>query len=365
MADEQDDSQKTEEPTQKRLDDARKKGQTPHSREINSFFVLAAMTFIILGLGPGVATDIKLRLEPFVSRAYDLDVDPGSFRVTMGRLLFDMFVIMLVPALAAVGAVFAAQLMQNKVRFSTEPVKPKLEKISPLKGLKRLFSLRTIVEFGKGLIKISVVAIVALFVVTPYFDELQLLVDKNTHDIFRFTSELALRMLLGVLVVVFLIAALDYAYQKFEFIKNLRMTKQEIKDEYKQQEGDPLVKQRLRSIRMERARQSMMQNVPDADVVITNPTHYAVVLKYDQLTMNAPIVVAKGVDKVAARIREVAEKNDVPIVRNPPLARLLHAEADMDAEIPLTYYKAVAEVIGYVYKLQGYDPCAAMNTKPK
>jgi flagellar biosynthetic protein FlhB len=163
---------------------------------------------------------------------------------------------------------------------------------------------------------------------------------------------------------------MDYLYQRFEFMKSMRMTKQELKDEYKQQEGDPLIKQRLRQIRRDRARVKLAESVPKADVVITNPTHYAVALKYDSATMNAPVIVAKGIDNIAKRIREIAEENKIIIMRNPPLSRLLYDNGEVDQEIPLQYYQAVAKIIGYVYKLRGMElkprgkPSGAKSAKP-
>lgn len=351
--DEQDDASKTEDPTHKRLEDAVKKGQVASSREVNSFFILLGMTFILVLLAPGVMSDVKSRLSRYVTMPHDYEIDKASFQLEMSSLLSDLLVIMLLPALVAVASVFAANLVQNKFIFSAEPIMPKLEKISPLKGLKRMFSRRSMVEFIKGIIKITVVGAVSVAAIWPYKEYMQLLPDEDMADLLAFTSTLTLRMLIGVCVIMFLIAIIDYAYQKFEYLKNLRMTKQEVKDEYKQQEGDPLVKQKLRQIRRERARKRMMENVPKADVVITNPTHYAVALQYDQLTMSAPHVVAKGKDKVALRIREVAEQHKITVMRNPPLARLLYDNAELDEEIPLEYFKAVAEIIGYVYKLKG------------
>lgn len=350
---EQDDASKTEDPTHKRLEDAIKKGQVASSREVNSFFILLGLTFIIMLLAPGIMHDLKARLTRYVTMPQDFVIDKASFQNEMSDLLSDVLVIMLLPALVAIASVFAANIVQNRFVFSIEPVIPKLEKISPLKGIKKLFSRRTLVEFIKGLIKITIVGVVSVMAIWPYKEHMRLLPDESMYDMLSFTSTVTGRMLIGVCIITFLIAIIDFAYQKLEYMKNLRMTKQEVKDEYKQQEGDPLVKQKLRQIRRERARKRMMENVPKADVVITNPTHYAVALQYDQLTMSAPHVVAKGKDKVAHRIREMAEQHKITIMRNPPLARLLYDNAELEEEIPLEYFKAVAEIISYVYKLKG------------
>jgi flagellar biosynthetic protein FlhB len=190
----------------------------------------------------------------------------------------------------------------------------------------------------------------------PVFGEAELYISLDAVALMDLLRDLSGRMLVGVLAVVSVIAALDYLYQRFEFTKSMRMSRQELKDELKQTEGDPHVKARLRQIRMERARRRMMAAVPDADVVITNPTHFAVALVYDMETMAAPRLVAKGTDRIALRIREVAEEHDVPVVENPPLARALHAGVELDAEVSPEHYKAVAEVIGYVMRLRGERP---------
>lgn len=192
-----------------------------------------------------------------------------------------------------------------------------------------------------------------VFAIYSDLPRLRILASYDPMEMLGFLSFLSLKIMVGACCVMFIVAILDYVYQRFEFMKQMRMSKQEIKDEHKQQEGDPLVKSKLRQIRMERARQRMMANVPSADVVITNPTHFAVALKYDTGIMGAPICIAKGVDTVAFRIRELAEELDIPVVENPPLARALHASVDLDEEIPYEHYKAVAEVISYVYRLKG------------
>lgn len=355
MSDDQDKSQKTEEPTQKRIDDAVKKGQVATSREVNSFFLLAALTMLVIILGPGVSHDVKVLLTKFITQPDYFEVDKASFQNEMREALAAALGIMFVPAMLIIASIFAANIVQNRYVLSAEPIIPKLEKISIQKGIGRMFSMKSVVEFVKGLLKISIVAIVATVVIWPYKEDLMKLADDDVMAIVAFMYKVCSKMLIGVCIAMFLIALADFAYQKYDYMQNLRMTKQEIKDEYKQQEGDPIVKQRLRQIRRERATAGMMQLIPDADVIITNPSHFSVALKYDTLTMRAPMVIAKGVDKIALRIRERGEECDVPIVRNPPLARLLYDNAEIDQEIPIEYYKLVAEVIGYVYKLKGIN----------
>lgn len=352
----EDESQKTEEPTRKRLEDARKKGQIPFSREVSNFFLLFVFFVILTALGPYLMGSIAATLTPFLGSADDMLVESGNIRLVIKGLLLDIGLIMAIPFGMTVGASLVSGALQTQFNFSLERIKPKLEKISVLKGVRRLFSLRNFVEFLKGIIKITIVGVIAYLAVDPYREVFRLLPNYPMEEMLTFMLKMASRMMIGILLVVFFIAVLDYAYQRFEFMKNLRMTKQEIKDEYKQQEGDPQIKSKLRQIRAERAKGRMMANVPNADVVITNPTHYAIALSYDSDAMEAPVVVAKGKDKVALRIRELAEDNKVPMFRNPVVARALFDTAELDQEIPLEHYAAVAKIIGYVYKMQGKMP---------
>lgn len=353
--DDQDESQKTEDPSHKRLEDAFKKGQVVSSREVNSFFILLSLTFLITVLLPGIMKSVEYRLSRYIEMPEDIDLDSATFLMEMRDLMSDMLLIMIVPALMAIAAVFAASLIQNPFSISFEPLAPKLSKISPMKGLGKILSRKNFVEFLKGLLKITIVGAIVISVVRPTMPHMMLLPNEDVSSLLAFIMTLCSNIMIAVCAVVFLIAIADYMYQRFEFMKNLRMSKQDQKDEYKQQEGDPLIKQKIRQLRRDRAQKRMMENVPNADVVITNPTHYAIALKYDQLTMRAPNVIAKGTDKVALRIKEVAEQHKVFIMRNPALTRLLYDNAEIDEEIPLAYYKAVAEVIGYVYKLKGIN----------
>lgn len=353
MADEQDDSQKTEEPTHKRLEDARKKGQVASSREINSFFILFVFGLIVTAFAPYILRGVNAVLFPFIARPEQIATDAGNLIRVTRHLAADIGVVMIVPVALALFAALGAGFLQNGFNASWEPLKPKLEKISPLKGLKRMFSMKSVVEFIKGILKISLVGIVGTLVIMPYMPYVPLLPSEDTQDILRFIATLTRRMIIGMLIVIFLIAALDYLYQRFEYMKNLRMSKQEIKEEYKQQEGDPHLKQKLKQIRMERARGRMMAAVPKADVVITNPTHYAVALKYEPDSMRAPVLIAKGTDTAAQRIKEIAFKNKIPVLRNPVLARSLYADVEVDASIPQQHYMVVAKIISYVFKLKG------------
>jgi flagellar biosynthetic protein FlhB len=255
------------------------------------------------------------------------------------------------PLVIALFAAFGAGYLQFGLILSSEGLMPSLEKISPLAGLKRIFSMRSLSDFLKGLLKIVLVGAIVYAVITPSVGELHRLIGMEVIQLLGVITGLLNRLLFTVFAAMVVITLLDVMYQRYEHIKKLRMSRQEIKDEMRESEGDPIVKGRLRQLRMERARKRMMAEVPKADVVVTNPTHYAVALKYDA-QMASPKVVAKGVDQVAQKIREIAAENDVPVVENPPLARGLYAAVDLDQEITPEFYKAVAEVIGYIYRMK-------------
>lgn len=352
MADDQDDSQKTEEPSQKKLDDARKKGQVTSSQEVKHWFVLLGAALVIGVFGPLAAFRMTGELAGYLTNLHAIPMESEALLGMVTGAAMDITLILAAPLGVLVIAAIAGSVIQTGVMASAENIKPKLEKINPLAGLKRQFALKALAEFVKGLIKIAVVGVVATMVIVPEFRGMEQLSGLDAATVMERIYDLSVQLMIAVLAIVTLIAALDYLYQRFEFMKQQRMTKQEVKDEYKQSEGDPMVKARLRQIRMERSRRRMIQAVPEADVVITNPTHFAIAMKYEPGEMGAPRVLAKGVDAVAFRIREVAEEHGVAVVENPPLARALYAAVDVDEEIPPEHYKAVAEIISYVFKLR-------------
>jgi flagellar biosynthetic protein FlhB len=260
--------------------------------------------------------------------------------------------IMLIPFMLFVILALTSGIMQNGLLFAPKSMEPKFEKISPLKGLKRMFSMKQFVEFLKGLLKIAIVAVIGFLILIPESKRLNLLPSMDVMEVLDEIHTLTVELLTGALLVLFVIAGADLFFQRMQHVKQLRMTKQEVKEEFKNMEGDPQIKARLRQIRADRARQRMMQAVPEADVVVTNPTHFAIALVYDPAAMAAPKVVAKGQDVIAQRIREIANDHDVTIVENPPLARALYASAEIDDYIPEEHFKAVAEVISYVFNLK-------------
>jgi flagellar biosynthetic protein FlhB len=362
---EQDDASKTEEPSHKKLEDARKKGKTVSTRELNHFFMLLAVIFFLTSMAPSMGTQAIELLAPFITRPDSYPMDVASVSGTLSQIMGQSAMLISMLLLLTIIAAIAPAILQGKWVFAAEQIKPKLNKLSPLAGFGRIFGKKALIEFLKNFIKIGIVGVMSVMVVLPYKDQLPSLLTTDATFSLDFSGRMTSRMLIATLVFLFLLSIIDYLYQRFSFMKQMRMTKQEVKDEYKQQEGDPHHKQKLKQMRAERARRRMMANVPKADVIITNPTHYAVALQYDPAKMAVPKVVAKGIDEVAARIREVAREHRVTIIRNPPLARLLYDTTEIDDEIPAQQYQAVAKIIGYVYRLKGKKPQQARPTAYK
>lgn len=350
---EADDSQKTEDPTPKKLEDARNKGQVALSREINNWVILFMGTLVILAVGPGMMMSLAQYLQTYLEQAHTLPPPPGGMGVLVADTFIEVLKILALPFLLMMAAAFLGTFIQIGALFSFETIKPDISKISLIQGFTRLFSGRAIVEFIKGILKLVVIGVVGAMLLFPFLGNLDHMVGLPLRETMFEISDMTRRLMIGVLVALLVIAVIDLVYQRAEHYKKMRMTKQELKDEYKQSEGDPHVKAKLRQLRQEKARARMMQAVPTADVIITNPTHFSIALKYDPDEMAAPTLVAKGVDDLALRIREVAKEHDVPLVQNPPLARVLFDKVDVDQAIPPEHYKAVAEVISYVFRLKG------------
>ena len=350
---EQDDAQKTEEPTAKKLEESRKKGQVALSREVNNWVMLFTGTIIIAAMAPHIFSTLAEILKAYFERSYTFPSTPGGMKIILGDGFKHVLMALALPFIFLMLAAFLSPFIQIGPLFAPEAIKPEISKISPLKGFKRLFSMRSLMEFAKGILKIAIIGVVGVIILYPYFDKFEHLIGLPIPTLMDELRALFTRLMIGVLIVLTVVAAIDLAYQRYEHYKKMRMTKQEVKDEFKQTEGDPHVKSRLRQLRTERARQRMMQAVPEADVVITNPTHYSIALKYDPEIMEAPLCVAKGIDEVALRIREVAEENDIILYENKPLARTLFDTVDVDESIPPEQYQAVAEVISFVFKQKG------------
>jgi len=352
MAEDQDDSQKTEEPTPKKLQEAHGKGEVAKSQEVRHWFILFSVTVILLVSAKSSMAGIRDLLGGILASSGQVTMDAINLKNFAAQTLGSVFTYMILPIIILMIGALLGAVVQHQPVLTAEKIKPKLNKISPLAGLKRLFSMQNFVEISKSIIKIIIVGYVVLLLVWPERERLEQMVSSSPGDMADVIYIMVLRIFVGVVAVMAIIAGLDFLFQKAQFIKKMRMSKQEVKDEMKQTDGDPHVKARLRQIRLERARTRMMAAVPDADVVVTNPTHYAVALKYEHQKMDVPTVVAKGADHIALKIRAVAKEHDIPILENPPLARALFATVDVDEEINESHYKAVAEVVGYIMRLK-------------
>lgn len=353
---EDDGGEKSEEPTEKKLGTAREEGNLVTSQEIGHWFMLAGALFLVASMAPGIMIDLKILLVPFLAQPHVMPMDFPHLRETLTDLISRVGVVLFLPAGMFMVLSIAASVLQHGVSWSTKKIEPKLSKFNPIEGAKRIFSVRGVLETVKGIIKLAIVGTAMYALVVPRLAEVEVLPAMNLYASLKELQDLTVVLLTAVVAALTVLAGADYFYQRFKHQSELRMTKTEVKDETKSSEGDPLIKARIRQIRAERARVRMMQAVPTASVVVTNPTHYAVALKYDMESMEAPKLVAKGIDSLALKIREVAEENEVPIVENPPLARALYAAVELDQEIPAEHYKPVAEVIGYVMRLKGKLP---------
>jgi len=345
--------EKTEKATPKKRQDSRKKGQVAKSAEIPSSLILLACICCLLMLGPFLQKQILNMFGEIFLQRLNMEVTPQNTLSLFGHYALQVLII-LSPIFAMVLIIaFAANYVQFGWLFTFEPIQPKLNKLNPLKGFKRIFGMRAIVEFLKSSLKLISVGIIVYSVLWSNKKRFLDLAHLSIPDIFAFVTSLAVQMGILVAALLFILAIGDFLYQKHEYEKNLKMSKQDIKDEYKNAEGDPLIKGKIKERQRRMALMRMMQEVPNADVVITNPTHFAVALKYDAAKMEAPTVIAKGQDYLALRIREIAKQNDVITMENKPLARALFERTEVGQSVPGDLFQAVAEVLAYVYRLKG------------
>jgi flagellar biosynthetic protein FlhB len=359
MADDQDKSQQTEEPTAKRLEQARENGDVVKSPEVTTFILLGGGTLAVAMFGKYTAMSLARTLTLFIQQPDAMSVD-GPGLAAMLRLLLPQVALALGPFFAVmIAAGLAGHLLQSRPSFSFDKIVPDFSKVSPMAGFKRLFGAEGWMNLLKGLAKIAVVGVAIWTQLWPERGGLEAILNQTTVTVMHDMTRLLFKVLMAALSALAVIAGLDYFWQRMRFLSRNRMSKQEIKEEYRQNEGDPTIKAKIRQLRHDRARKRMMAAVPKATVVIMNPTHFAVALKYESGKTAAPICVAKGVDALALRIRAVAEENDVPVVENAPLARALHAAIEIDDPVPPEHFKAVAQVIGYVLRLQGKLPARA------
>jgi flagellar biosynthetic protein FlhB len=353
MADEKDKSTQTEEPTSKRLAEAHDHGDVVKSTEVSTFIVLAGGTLAIAIFGRSAAESLMGLMRAFLEQPDQIAVGGNDLVSLAQGLLFRMAAI-IGPFFALMMAFgLGGNLIQHRPVFTFDRIKPDLSKLSLTSGLKRMFGMDGLSNLLKGIVKIAIVGAAIWTQVWPERNTLESVLGQSPAGVAGDMIHLLFKVLIAALAALAMIAAGDYFLQRFRFIQRNRMSKQEIKEEFRQTEGDPAVKAKIRQLRAERSRRRMIAAVPEATVIITNPTHFAVALKYESGKMAAPVCVAKGVDALALRIREVARQHDVPIVENPPLARALHASVEIDQAIPAEHYKAVAQVIGYVMRLSG------------
>ena len=347
--------EKTEEPTGKKIDDAKKKGQVARSKELGTMFVLifSAVSLLLYGpeIGKGLYNVMGRLLSLNRNETYDTTKMFSVWGIVADALLFPMAMFVLIIVIAA----FVGNTLLGGFNFSWQAAAPKASKMSPAKGIKRMLGPQAGVELVKSILKFAVVAGFAVFLINTFFDEiLHLSIESAPGNIIH-ALEILAWMFLGLTCTLILIAAIDAPFQSHKHHKELKMTLQEVKDEYKNSEGDPQIKARIRRTQREMSQRRMMQDVPDADVIVTNPTHYAVALKYDTAKAGAPIVLAKGVDELAMQIRKVGKGNDVPIVESPMLTRALYHTTDVGNQIPDQLFTAVAQVLAYVFQLKRFQ----------
>ncbi|WP_024866511.1 flagellar biosynthesis protein FlhB [Butyrivibrio sp. FCS014] len=352
-------AEKSEEPTSKKLDDARKEGQVAKSQEVATAFSLMAL-FLILRIGYGfMGTNFQNLFSriynniPNVARTYEGYIPVELLRSLLTNAIFTMFIISAPFFIIAFIIAFVSDLVQVGFKPTSKPLQPKLSKLNPISGMKKIFSTRKLFELGKSILKLVIMGAVIYSFFTGRTESLFLLYDIPLKQAIGLMGSLIIDLGIRLAAAYIVIAAIDLIYQRRKFHKDMMMTKQEVKDEYKNSEGDPAVKGAQKRRMMEASRRRMMQQLPEADVVITNPTHFAVAIKYDADENDAPIVVAKGADYLAQKIKEVARENNVEIVENKPLARMLYTNVEVGELVPPELYKAVAEVLAYVYHLQG------------
>jgi len=343
-----DDQEKTEEPTSKKIEDSKKEGNVPKSAEVSGAAVLFFSSLYLLFFADSLFLEIQ-RSMYYIYSFIGEEVDGRTF-YTIVTTVISSIMFSMIPLFFIV--LFCA-LIFNVMQFGfiITPVKLELQKIDPISGFKNVFSMKKAIEALKLTAKLTIIFIVMVIIFAIVWDAVLAMMDKDVRASLEAMIELTLYFLLTILLIIIIFAIIDFFFTRYYYFKQLRMSKQEIKDEHKQLEGDPLVKSRIRQIQMKMSQQRMMADVPDADVVITNPTHYAVALKYDKDKSDAPIVVAKGIDFLALKIKEIALESKVPLIEDPALARALYDQVDVERQIPQSMYKAIAEIFTYIYNL--------------
>lgn len=348
-----DSGEKTEKPTAKKRRDQRKEGNVFQSKDVVTILTLFGSFYMLQLMFPKIYETVRAFLIQFLERAGTVtDITDGQLSDVPMMIARALVTTILPILLASVVLAILGTGVQTRFLFSRKSVTPQLKRLNPLSGIKKLFSLQNVVELIKSILKIIILIAVIYNIIMDDMVQVVRTMDMDIIMSGAFMLKMVMSLVLRICMAFLVIAALDFMYQWWDYERKLKMTKQEVKEEYKQTEGDPKIKSRIRNIQMQRARERMMQAVPGSDVVIRNPTHFAVALKYDaDAGYNAPVVLAKGQDELALRIVKVAEESGVAVIENPPLARGIYAATDLSQEIPQEYYGAVAEILVYVYKM--------------
>lgn len=344
--------EKTEQPTSKRRSEARKDGNVLQSKDISTVVMLFGVFYMVKVMLPRIYDTVQEYMQ-YAFSAFSLDAplesSPSIFIYTVVSLLKCSLPLLIVSVILGI----LGHGVQTRFLITFKPLRPKLSKLNPISGLKKLFGLKKVVDLIKNLIKIAILLVLLYNLLKSDLSEIALMFDMQAYSSTAFMLQMVYDLVVKVCLAFAVVAFFDFLYQRWDYESNLKMTKQEVKDEYKNQEGDPQIKGKQRQRMMEASRRRMMQQLPEADVVITNPTHFAVAIKYDPETYDAPFVVAKGADYLAQKIKDVAKENHIEIVENKPLARMLYANVDVGSVVPPELYQAVAEVLAFVYHLQG------------
>jgi len=350
VADEDDGGERTEDPTQKRLDDALERGDVAKSQEVNTWFMIAGATLVLSNFS-GSFGDLQTPLRNIIANSWMIRVDGPGLLMLMQNLEYMLFAVLGLPILMLIIAAIAGNMLQHRLVWSAESLTPKFSKISPMEGAKRIFGKQALANFAKGLFKVTALGAVMTAILWPERHRLESMLRFDPAAVLGVVVSMTVHLMGAVVAMLAVVAIADYFFQYRQWYERQKMSLREMKDEFKQSEGDPHIKGRIRQLRQQRMKKRMMTAVPKASVIITNPTHYSVALSYER-GMPAPICVAKGTDLIALKIREIAGKHDIPIVENVPLARALYANVEIDEEIPVEHYHAVAEIIGYVMGLR-------------
>jgi flagellar biosynthetic protein FlhB len=346
--------ERTEKATAKRRQEARRKGQVAQSREISSVLILMTAMGFFYFAGSWMFWKITELISGIYERLDTLQLDAVSDVSAFSAEIFEKVFLILIPFFVPVMiAGIAGNIGQIGFEMHGQPMRPKLTKLNPISGMKKFVSLKSLVEMVKSILKLAFVGGIAYAVIIQETEKFPGLMQQEVVEILFFIAKVAFKIFFFVCLAFIILAALDYLYQRWQYEKDLKMTKQEVKDERKQSEGDPKVKSRIRRVQLEMARRRMMEAVPQADVVITNPTHLAVALRFDAISMMAPAVVAKGSGHIAEKIKEIARNHQVPVIEDKPLAQTLFKMVEIGDFIPAELYRAVAEVLAYVYRLKG------------